>query len=177
MLKTILLTAAFAVTALLIYAATRPATFAVARHLDIAATPAQLHPLIADLHQFNTWNPYNRKDPNMQGQYSGPDSGPGAVYDFKGNKDVGSGRITVTGSAPELINMKLDMFEPMEGHNEVEFKLAPQSPQTTRVTWAMHGPSPYIARLVGIVLNMDKMIGQDFEAGLLNLKAVAEAKH
>ncbi len=174
MLKAILFTAAAAVTLLLAYAATRPNTFAVERHLDIAATPAQLHPLIVDLHQFNTWNPYNRKDPTMQGQYSGPASGPGAVYDFKGNKDVGSGRITVTGSSPELVNMKLDMFEPMEGHNQVEFKLTPQSPSTTRVTWAMHGPSPYIARLVGIVLNMDKMIGGDFEAGLANLKAQAE---
>ena len=173
MIKNIAIAAVVALGALLAYAATRPNTCHVERHLTIAASPERLHPLINDMHQFNTWNPYNRKDPNMKGQYSGPASGPGATYDFQGNKDVGKGRIEVTGSSPHEVDMSLDMLEPFEGHNAVAFKLKPQG-QATEVTWAMHGPSPSIARLVGVFIDMDHMIGRDFEAGLANLKAQAE---
>ena len=69
--------------------------------------------------------------------------------------------------------MKLDMIEPFEGHNIVEFTLAPRG-DATDVTWAMHGPSPFMAKLVGLFMNMDAMIGRDFEAGLANLKSRAE---
>jgi hypothetical protein len=123
---------------------------------------------------FNTWNPYNKKDPAMQGTYRGPQSGPGAGFDFQGNKDVGKGSIQIVdATAPSKVTMKLDMIEPFEGHNMVEFSLAPRG-DSTEVTWAMHGPAPYISKLVSIFINMDRMIGRDFEAGLADLKARAE---
>ncbi|MCY1359879.1 hypothetical protein D9M69_464780 [compost metagenome] len=110
----------------------------------------------------------------MQGTYSGPAAGPGAVFDFQGNKEVGKGRIGITTSTePSVVTMQLDMFEPFEGHNVVTFSLVPEG-GATRVTWAMHGPSPFIARLMGIFFSMDQMIGKDFEAGLSHLKALAE---
>jgi len=160
--------------ALVFYAATRPDTFAVERSTTIAAPAEKLFPLINDMRAFNTWNPYARKDPAMKAEYSGPAAGPGAVFDFQGNKAVGKGRISVTGATePSLVTMQLDMWEPFEGHNTVNFTLAPDGPGT-RVTWAMHGPSAFITKLMDIFISMDNMIGKDFEAGLAHLKALAE---
>jgi hypothetical protein len=173
MIKTIALIAAAALGALLIFAATRPDTFRVERTASIKAPPDKLHGLINDMKVFNTWNPYNLKDPNIRGEYQGPQAGPGAVYRFEGNKDVGKGSIAIVDSAPSRVTMKLDMLEPFEGHNVVEFIIAPKG-DATEVTWAMHGPSPYLAKVMGLVFSMDKMIGRDFEAGLANLKARAE---
>ncbi|WP_372527433.1 SRPBCC family protein [Piscinibacter sp.] len=174
MIKTIALVAVAALAALLLYAATRPDTFRVQRSARILASADKIHPLINELSRFNTWNPYARKDPNMKGSYRGPTSGPGAGYDFEGNKEVGKGSIQIVESArPTRVTMKLDMIEPFEGHNTVEFTLAPRG-DATEVTWAMHGASPFVARLMGLFFDMDGMIGNDFEAGLANLKAVAE---
>ena len=173
MIKTIALLSVAAVGALLLFAATRPDTFRVQRAISIKAPPERIFALINDLHQFNSWNPYNKKDPAMRGAYRGPASGPGAGFDFQGNKEVGKGSIQIVDSAPRKITMKLDMLEPFEGHNTIEFSLAPQG-DSTEVTWAMHGPSPFIAKLVGVFMNMDRMIGHDFEAGLADLKARAE---
>lgn len=178
MLKTIALILALAVAALLLYAATRPGTFAVQRSAVIQAPPDKLFPLINDLRQFNTWNPYAQKDPAMRIAYRGPASGPGAAFDFSGNKEAGKGSIELTGGqAPTRVGMRLHMIEPFEGRNEIAFTLVPQGSQgeATQVTWAMHGPSPYISKLIGIFIDMDHMIGRDFEAGLARLKAVAEA--
>jgi hypothetical protein len=173
MIKTIALIAIVALGALLIFAAARPDTFHIERTASIKAPPDKLHGLINDMRVFNTWNPYNLKDPNIKGEYQGPQAGPGAVYHFAGNKDVGKGRIAIVDSAPSKVTMKLDMLEPFEGHNVVEFIIAPKG-DATEVTWAMHGPSPYIAKVMGLIFSMDKMIGRDFEAGLANLKARAE---
>lgn len=174
MLKTIALLLGVALAALLIYAATRPDLFHVERSATIQAAPERLHPLINDLQRFNTWNPYARKDPAMQGQYSGPAAGPGAAYDFQGNNDVGKGRLGITASsAPSSVTMQLDMFEPFAARNAVTFHLVPEG-GATRVTWAMDGPSPFISKLIGVFINMDRMIGRDMEAGLGHLKSLAE---
>jgi hypothetical protein len=173
MIKTIALIAVAALGALLIFAGTRPDTFRVQRSATIKAPPDKLHPLINDLRQFNTWNPFAQGDADMKGQYRGPAAGPGAAYDFQGGKS-GKGSIGIVGSvAPANVTMKLDMLEPLEGHNIVEFTIVPRG-EATEVTWAMHGPSPFISKLMGVFLNMDSMIGGQFEAGLANLKARAE---
>ena len=179
MLKSIALIIVLAVAALLLYATTRPDTFAVQRSTVVQAGTDRLVPLINDLHQFNTWNPYARKDRAMQINYRGPASGPGAAFDFSGNKDAGKGSVEVTGGqAPTRVDMVLHMIEPFEGRNQITFTLTPQGAQgeVTQVTWAMHGPSPYISKLIGIFIDMDHMISRDFEAGLAQLKAVAEPR-
>lgn len=173
-LTLVALVAVVALGALSLYAASRPDTFAVKRSATIAASADKIHPLINDLHRFNTWNPYERKDPQMRGTYRGRPSGPGAGYDFAGNNEVGSGSIEITESQAHRVAMKLDMYEPFEAHNFVEFTLQPRGATATEVTWAMHGPANFISKLMGLVFDMDKMIGRDFEAGLANLKAVAE---
>jgi hypothetical protein len=171
--KTISIALVVALGAVLLFAASRPDTFRVQRSASIKAPPEKLHGLINDMKVFNTWNPYNLKDPNVRGEYQGPQAGPGAVYHFAGNKEVGKGSIAIVDTAPSKVTMKLDMIEPFEGHNIVEFLLAPKG-DSTEVTWAMHGPSPYLGKLIGLFMNMDRMIGRDFEAGLANLKARAE---
>jgi uncharacterized protein YndB with AHSA1/START domain len=174
MLKTILIVLVVAVAAVLVYAATRPDNVKVQRTARIAAPAEKIFPLINDMPSFNRWNPYVKKDPNMKGSYRGPASGPGAGYEFEGNKDVGKGSIEITAStAPGRVAMRLDMLEPFEVHNVVEFTLQPQG-SATDVTWAMNGASPFMAKLFGLIFNMDKMVGKDFEAGLGNLKTLAE---
>jgi hypothetical protein len=174
MLKTLALVALAAVGALLAYAATRPDTFRVQRSLVVNAPAAKLFPMVNDLRQFSAWNPYEKKDPAIRISYRGAASGPGAGYDFEGNKEVGKGSIDIVdAAAPAKVTMQLTMVEPFEGRNTVEFSLVPQG-QATNVTWAMHGPSPFMAKLVGVFMNMDQMIGRDFEAGLANLKTLAE---
>lgn len=160
--------------AVLVYAATKPDTFRVQRSASINAPPQTIFPLINDLRSFNTWNPFVQKDPNVKGSYSSPSSGEGATYAFNGNKHVGEGSVEIAESSPpSKITMKLDMIRPFEAHNIVEFTLEP-SGGSTNVTWSMHGPSPYIAKLMSVIFSMDGMIGKDFEAGLAKLKSVAE---
>ena len=110
----------------------------------------------------------------MKRAYSGAASGQGAMYAWDGNKEVGSGNIEITQSSPpSKVTMRLNMIKPFDAHNIVEFTLQPQG-GATNVTWAMHGPSPYISKVIGLFCSMDRMIGKDFETGLANLKTVAE---
>jgi uncharacterized protein YndB with AHSA1/START domain len=162
------------VAGILAYAATRPDDFRVQRSLAIKAPPEKLFALINDLHVWPTWSPFEKKDPNMKRSFSGAASGKGAVYEWDGDKNVGTGRMEIVeATAPSKVGIKLDFLKPFEGHNIAEFTMVPSGESTT-VTWAMYGPSPYIAKVMGTFFNMDRMIGDDFAAGLANLKAIAE---
>ena len=172
MLKTLALVAAVALAGLLVYAGTRPDSFRVARSVTVQAPAARLHGMIDDLHRFNTWNPFVRNDPKVQGEYSGPPAGPGAAYSFEGGKS-GAGSLRILASGPDRVAMELHMREPMEGRNSVQFTLAPRG-DATEVTWAMEGPTPYISKLIGVFVDMDRMIGSEFENGLADLKQRAE---
>lgn len=165
---------AVVVAGVLIYAATKPDSFRVERSTTIKASPDKIFVLITNLRGWGAWSPYEKKDPNMKRTFSGSESGKGAVYEWDGNKDVGQGRMEIIeATPPSKVAIKLDFLKPFEGHNTAEFTMVPAGDNTT-VTWAMYGPSPYIAKVMGTVLNLDKMIGTDFEAGLAALKAVAE---
>ena len=111
----------------------------------------------------------------MKKIHSGASQGKGAVLEWDGNKEVGTGRMKVLGSLPaSKIMIQLDFFKPFEAHNTAEFTLTPRSGSTTQVTWAMYGPQPYMMKIMGIFCDPDKMVGKDFEAGLANLKTLAE---
>ncbi len=151
------------IAAVLLYAATRPDAFRVARSASIKAAPEKIFPLIDDLHAFNRWNPFMRHDPATRLTYSGPDRGKGAAHAWEGNRQVGKGRFEIIESVPSSrVAMKLDIIAPMEGHNRVEFTLEPKADATT-VTWAMTGQYGYVAKLMGLVMSMDKMVGGEFE--------------
>ena len=165
---------AVAIAVVLILAASKPNTFSVQRAIAIKAPPERIFPLINDFHQWGTWSPYENKDPAMKRSYSGAERGQGAVYGWEGNKNVGSGRMEILDAqAPSKIVIKLDFFTPFEGHNTAEFTMLPQG-NATSVTWLMHGPAKFIHRLMQVFMNLDTMIGKDFEVGLVNLKNITE---
>jgi uncharacterized protein YndB with AHSA1/START domain len=177
MLETIAIVAvvlAIAIAIVLILAATKPDSFAVQRAAIVAAPPERIFPLISDFRQWGSWSPYEHKDPAMKRTFSGAPRGNGAVYGWEGDKNVGSGRMEILeAAAPSKIVIKLDFYSPFEAHNTAEFTMLPQGDET-RVTWRMHGPAPFMARIMHVFINIDKMVGKDFEVGLANLKRLAE---
>ena len=165
---------AIAIAAVLILAATKPDRFSVQRAITVKAPPETIFPLIDDFHQWGSWSPYEHKDPAMKRSFSGAESGKGAVYAWDGNKNVGSGRMEILdASAPSKIRIKLDFFAPFEGHNTAEFTMLPQG-DATSLTWLMHGPAPFMAKIMDVFMNIDRMVGKDFEIGLANLKRLTE---
>lgn len=174
MIKTITLTVVVLVAALLLYAATKPDTFQVQRSISIKAKPEKIFAILNDFHQSESWSPFEKKDPTMKRTFGGTASGKGAVYEFDGNKEVGKGRLTITDTAPpSKVIIALDMVEPLEAHNTVEFTLGANG-DSTGVTWAMHGPRSYMMKVMGLFMDCDKMVGKEFETGLANLKTIAE---
>jgi uncharacterized protein YndB with AHSA1/START domain len=165
---------ALAIAVVLILAARKPDIFRVQRATTVKAPPEKIFPLINDFHQWGTWSPYETKDPAMKRSYSGEARGKGAVYGWEGNKNVGSGRMEILDAqAPSRIVIKLDFFTPFEGHNTAEFTMLPQG-DGTNVTWLMHGPAPFMSKLMQVFINIDNMVGKDFEIGLANLKRLTE---
>ena len=165
---------AIAIVIILILASTKPATFSVRRSAVVQAPAEAIFPLINNFHQWARWSPWEKRDPAMKRDYSGAESGKGAVYAWDGNKNVGSGRMEILDvSVPSKIVIKLDFLKPFEAHNTAEFTMLPQG-DATNLTWAMHGPLVFMAKVMHVFINMDKMIGKDFEAGLANLKSLAE---
>jgi hypothetical protein len=158
----------------LIFAATRPDMFRVQRSVSIKAPPEIIFAFINDFNRWDAWSPWEKKDPAMKRTFGATASGTGAVYSWEGNKNVGHGSMEIVESTPSsLVRITLDFLKPFEAHNIAEFALAAQG-DTTNVTWAMYGPANFIAKLIGVFVSMDRMVGKDFEAGLANLKAVAE---
>jgi hypothetical protein len=165
---------AIAIAVVLIPAAAKPNTLRVQRATSIKAPADRIFPLINDFQQWRTWSPYENKDPAMNRTYDGAGSGKGAVYAWDGNKNVGSGRMEILeAQVPSKITIKLDFFKPFEGHNTAEFTMLPQG-DATNLTWTMHGPAVFMSKVMQVFINLDHMIGRDFEVGLANLKKLAE---
>lgn len=162
------------IAALLIYAATRPNDFVTTRSAAIKAPPEAIFPLINDFSRWPTWSPYEKLDPGMKRTLSGAESGKGAAYAWESNGKAGKGRMEIVNSAPSsLVSLKLDFEKPFNANNMVDFTLTP-SGDGTAVTWAMRGSRPFIAKLMGVFMNFDTLIGRDFEVGLANLKSLSE---
>jgi hypothetical protein len=169
---------AVAIAAALVYAAIQPDTFRVIRSIVIAAPPDRIFPLINDLHAQSSWSPFE-KDPNMKRTHSGAPAGKGAIYEWDGNRNVGAGRIAITDSVPpSCVSLALDMSRPFAAHNIVDFILEQKGSATnapsTQVTWAMQGRQPFVAKVMSLFINCDKMVGSQFEEGLAKLKALVE---
>ncbi len=174
MLRIVVIVVVVAVAGILILAATRPDTFRVERAASIKAPPERIFALINDFNRWGAWSPWEKKDPQMKRTFSAATSGKGAMYAWQGNKDVGQGRMEIAESVPaSRVAIRLDFVKPFEAHNTVEFTLAPAD-GATKVTWSMQGDTPYFAKIIHVFIDMDKMVGRDFEAGLANLKAAAE---
>jgi hypothetical protein len=174
MIKKILIAVVVVIAGLLGYAATLPDSFRVERTISIKAPPEKIFPRINDFRQWTEWSPWEKLDPAMKRTYRGLGPGRGSAYAWEGNDKVGAGSMEILVSEPPLkIGIKLDFIRPFEGHNSAEFTLAGKG-EFTDVTWSMSGPSPYPAKVMGVFFSMDRIVGNDFETGLANLKGLVE---
>ncbi|HEY1461978.1 MAG TPA: SRPBCC family protein [Terriglobales bacterium] len=174
MIKRILLFIVVVAAVVLIYAAFKPSDFSVRRTITIQASAEKIFPYINDFHNWAAWSPYDKLDPDMKKIISGPPSGKGAIYEWEGNGKAGQGSMEILESVPSSkVAIKLDFSKPLEGHDHTEFILQPNG-NATNVTWAMSGPLNYPGKVMSTFFSMDKMVGNDFDKGLANLKTVAE---
>jgi len=165
---------ALAIALVLVLAANKPDTFRIERKATVNAPADRIFALISDFHQWFNWSPWEGRDPALKRSFSGAERGTGAVYAWDGNKNVGSGRMEILdANTPLKVVIKLDFLKPFEAHNTAEFTMLPQGGATS-VTWVMHGPAPFMSKVMQVFMNMDCMIGRDFEAGLANLKTITE---
>ena len=174
MATTILIAIAALVLLFVLVVATRPSKFRVERSIVVAAPPASAVAQVNDFHRWVGWSPWERMDPTMKKTFEGAPSGTGSVYSWVGNSKVGAGRMTIEKSdAPALVGLKLEFLKPWKATNDTTFTFVP-SDAGTKVTWAMEGEKGFVMKAFGLVMNMDKVVGRDFERGLAALKSLAE---
>ena len=174
MLMKILIALAVIVVVLVVVVATRPTEFRVARTATIAAPAPAVFAQVDDFHRWEAWNPWAKIDPAMKQTYEGAPAGIGAIYTWAGNHEVGEGRMTLTESRPsDLIRVRLEFLKPFKATNVAEFTFRPEGNQTA-VTWSMTGRNTFMAKAVHLFMNMDRMVGGQFEKGLAQMKSVVE---
>jgi hypothetical protein len=157
------------------FVATRPSEYRVARTVTMAVPASAAFAQVNDFHRWGAWNPWAKLDPAMKQTYEGAPAGPGAVYTWAGNTQVGAGRMTMTESRPnELVRINLEFLKPFAATSIAEFTFRPEGDRTA-VTWSMVGQANFIAKIVHLFVDMDTMIGGNFERGLADLKSIVEA--
>ncbi len=168
----ILLTVLAVMAVVAAFVAMQPTEFNIKRAALIDAAPEQIFPHVNDLHAWDAWSPWAKLDPQAQNRFAGPPAGVGAAMHWAGNSKVGAGSMTIVDSQPSSrIVFRLDFLKPMAATSTAEFTFAPQGGQTL-VTWRMAGSNSFICKAMGLVMNMDKMVGGQFEAGLASLRDV-----
>lgn len=177
MLKKALLAVGVLVAGLCAFIATRPSEFSVERSLVVAAPTERVFAQVNDFKGWAKWSPWAKLDPQMAITYGGPETGVGATYAWKGNKDVGSGKMEITESKPgELVKINLDFIEPFPASNVTQFSFAKDG-EGTKVAWRMDGKNDFMGKAFCLVMDMDKMVGGDFEKGLAAMKTESETLH
>lgn len=176
MFKKILIGLAVIVLVLIAVIATRPSDFKISRSAAIPAPPATVFAQVNEFKNWEEWSPWAKLDPAMKQTYEGPAAGTGAISRWTGNNQVGEGQMTITESKPdELVRIKLDFIKPMASTSDVQFDFKPQGSETL-VTWTMSGKSNFVHKAFGLFMDMDKMLGGQFDQGLAQLKTAATKK-
>lgn len=169
------ITAALALGAFLAYAASRPSHTHIERTARLEAPTDSLFALINDFRLWSKWSPYEQNDPGLRRTFAGAAAGSGAEYSWSGDGKAGSGRMTILESRPgERVSIKLEFFKPFKSTNQAYFNISPIA-AGTQVTWGMDCENPFPFKVFGIFVDVDKMVGKDFEAGLANLEAAARS--
>jgi len=175
MFKKILIGLAVVLVVLAIVISMQPPDFRVERSATISAPPERVFAQVNDFHNWDAWSPWAKLDPDMKTTFEGPASGPGSKYSWVGNSKVGEGAMTILESRPqELVSIKLEFLKPFASTSTADFSFKPEGPGT-KVTWVMTGKCNFMSKAFGLFMNMDKMVGGDFEKGLAQMKAAAEA--
>ena len=151
------------------------ASYEVRRSIQIQAEPTQVYDKIVNLHQWDSWSPWEGLDPEITKSYTGPDSGVGSSYSWKGNRKVGEGKMTITDARqPDRVALDLQFLRPFKSQSETVFSLD-RADTGTQVTWTMTGAHTVMSRIMSVFVSMDKMVGKDFEKGLAQLKNSVES--
>ena len=175
MLVNVLIVVAVIIVVFIVIVALQPKEFRVTRSATMSAPPAAVFAQVIDFHKWEAWNPWGKIDPAMKQTYEGAPAGTGAIYTWIGNNKVGEGRMTIIDSRPnDLIRIKMEFFKPFAATNTAEFSFKPEGNHTT-VTWSMFGEKNFMAKAIHLFMNMDKMIGGQFEKGLTEMKSIVEA--
>ena len=175
MVKKILIAIAVIIVAFVVVVAIQPSEFRIVRSVTMSAPPPAVFAQVNDFHNWQAWSPWAKLDPAAKATFEGPPAGTGAIFKWAGNEEVGEGSMTITESRPsDLIGIKLEFLEPFEATNTAQFTFKSEGDQTT-VTWSMEGQNNFIGRVVCLFMNMDKMVGGQFEQGLASMKSVVEA--
>ena len=175
MLRKILLALVVLIAGFVAFVATRPAEFRVERSARVAAPPAVVFDQIDDFTAWQQWNPWQKLDPAQKTTLEGPATGVGAAYSWEGNDQVGKGRMEILEVTPgEKVVWSLHFIAPWEATNKVEISVAPDG-EGSKVRWLMTGTNDFMSKEFGVFMDMDEMVGADFEQGLKNLDAVSQA--
>ena len=175
MIKKILIVLVVILVVFVVIVAMQPATYRITRTAAMSAPPADVFAQVNDLHKFQDWSPWAKLDPGLKQTYDGSPAGTGAIYSWEGNKKVGAGRMTITDSRTnDLVSMKLEFLKPFASTATTEFAFKPEGNQTS-VTWSMFGENNFMAKAFCLFMDMDKMVGGDFERGLAQLKSLVES--
>jgi hypothetical protein len=176
MLKWIAAGVAAVVVLFLIVVAMQPSDFKVERSATMRAPAPAAFAQVNDFQNWRAWSPWEKVDPALKRQYEGPKAGPGAVYAWQGNGDVGEGRMTITESrAGELVRIRLEFFKPFAAVNDTVFRFSPSN-EGTAVTWTMTGRNNFLSKAICLFVDMDKMVGGMFDKGLAQMKTVVERR-
>lgn len=176
-LKHVAVALGLTIAALSAFVYSRPDTFQVERSATIMAPADVVYAQVSDFHAWNAWSPWEALDPSMKKVYSGENNRVGAGYFWDGNDKVGSGRMTIASvTPPTQIDIKLEFIKPWPGLNDTRFTFAPDGDKT-KVTWSMSGQSNFMMKAMTVFMNMDKMVGSDFERGLAKLGEAAQSAH
>ena len=181
-LKTVLLVLVIGIGGFLAFAATRPDNYRVERSQRIDAPADVIYAQLDNFKAWGAWSPWEKRDPAMKKTFDGPPSGVGAGYAWEGNKEVGQGRMTITGSKPPRggsaeaaeLTIRLEFIKPFESVATSGFVVKPEGDKAATATWSREGKNNLTGKAFSVFMNMDKMIGGDFEKGLASLKTVAE---
>jgi uncharacterized protein YndB with AHSA1/START domain len=149
-----------------------PSKFSVQRSIAINAPPKKIYDLVVEPRQWPRWSAWNQRDPQMKITYKGPPFGMGARWEWA-SKTEGAGNMELTRVEPDRA-VEYSLFMPDFGMRSTgAFRLEPEG-AATKVTWIIAGDVGGNPLKHYLVLTMDRMVGPDFEAGLANLKALAE---
>ena len=177
MLKKVGIAVAVVLVLLLVIIATRPSTYQVVRKTTVAAPGEVAYGFVADFHRWSEWSPWDKLDPNQKRTFEGPAAGEGAIYHWAGNDQVGEGRMTIVGAkSNSQLDIKLEFIKPFASTNQTLFDFIGQGTTGSEIVWTMNGHNDFMGKAMSLFMDMDKMIGPDFEKGLAQLKTVVEAE-
>jgi uncharacterized protein YndB with AHSA1/START domain len=175
MLRTILLGVLAVLVVAIAFIASRPSSFVIERSAVVLAQPQRVFPLLNDFHQWSRWSPYEKLDPDMKRTFEGPASGPGASYAWAGNRQAGEGRMKIVEASPgQFVKIDLELQRPFPARSQATFTLFPLE-GGTRVIWSMKGQNGFLGKAMSLVVDMDALVGKDFEQGLANLDKAARS--